>query len=182
MSQVLDANKITIENTVGFVPCQRPTKKRFAVQIMNPNGFKVRNAAGIQQLGEPGDYLIIDSRGNREVCAQSEFVKEYVMTLDGNFELSDFESMVHSSPLPLIDKENGYKLHVNTIQDMIDGVPGRLFLRRIDDDGGEYEIEYAFEQVNTIAEPNADAVARNLSGSVNELIESGGFQTHDSED
>jgi hypothetical protein len=182
MSQPTDANKITMENTVGFVPCQRPTKKRFAVQIMDPNGFKVRNAAGIQQLGEPGDYLIIDSKGNKEVCAQSEFVKEYVITLDGDFELTEFEAMVHSSPLPMIDKEAGFKMYLRTIQDMIDGVPGRLFLRRFDDDGGVYEIEYAFEQVNTIEEPKPDAVAKNLSDSVTELIDGGGFQTHDSDD
>jgi hypothetical protein len=182
MSKPLDANHLSPKNCAGFMYCQRPTKKRLAAQIMDPAGFKIRTAAGIQQLGEMGDYLIIDERGNKEVCPKDQFTNEYVLTMEGDFELNEFEKLVQASPLPLVNDEEGYKVYVAAIQDLLDGVPGRIFLRKIESDGSTYEIEYAYEQVNTVEDAKEPDTAVTMADPTAALIAEGGGQTHDQDD
>jgi hypothetical protein len=76
---MLDANNYTVQNVDSFFSCQRRSKPAVAVQINDdPEGFKITNRNGVDEVGRPGDYLVIDKSGYRNVVSKEQFKRDFV--------------------------------------------------------------------------------------------------------
>jgi hypothetical protein len=73
---MLDANKVNPkEHEDFFQECQHKLVTKTAMQIHEK--FSARNSAGMTMIGEPGDYLVVDKRGRREIIPRLIFEKDW---------------------------------------------------------------------------------------------------------
>ncbi len=72
--QPFNADEITTDNWDGLVQVQPLTIH--ACQMNFPEGFSVTTEHGVE-VGEPGDYLVIKSDGEKHPIAKDTFEKLY---------------------------------------------------------------------------------------------------------
>lgn len=57
---------------------QRRARQSIALQINDADGFFITNKIGNKETGKAGDYLVIDTAGNRQIIPAAKFQSEFV--------------------------------------------------------------------------------------------------------
>jgi hypothetical protein len=206
MTKPFDASQINRNNFENFKKCQKPLKPRFALQMNYDEGFTVRTANGVRQVGEKGDFLIIDTLGNQEVCSKGNFQNDFVLIDDFN-DNQDFsipskktslERLFAISRLPTI-LPNGSAVYIKellkaplrdapnenpymTNQEFAEtDWPEQIECRKENKDGTFETAIFDFNLATDAEreEPNLENSEMPVeTDSVQNLIDNGGFQTH----